>query len=104
MLRDEHPDIDIVKPIRVGNNVYFGYGCIVLPGVTIGNNVIIGAGSIVTRDVPDNTVSVGIPAHVIKSTDEYAVSALAAGHPTKRFNVVDKRQYYVQTYRPQQRS
>ena len=40
-------------------------------GVTIGNNVIIGAGSIVTKDIPDNSVAVGVPARVIRTTDEY---------------------------------
>jgi len=40
-------------------------------GVNIGNNVIIGAGSIVTRDIPDNSVAVGVPARVIKTTEAY---------------------------------
>ena len=38
---------------------------------TIGNNVVIGARSVVTRDIPDNSVAVGVPARVIKTTDEY---------------------------------
>jgi len=33
--------------------------------------IIIGDGSIVTRDIPDNSVAVGAPACVIKTTDEY---------------------------------
>ena len=43
----------------------------VMPGVNIGNNVVIGAGAIVTRDIPDNSVAVGVPARVIKTADEY---------------------------------
>lgn len=42
-----------------------------MPGVNIGNRVIIGAGAVVTRDIPDNSVAVGIPAKVIKTADEY---------------------------------
>jgi serine acetyltransferase len=42
-----------------------------MPGVTIGSKVIIGAGAIVTRDIPDNSVAVGVPARVIKTADEY---------------------------------
>lgn len=42
-----------------------------MPGVKVGNNVIIGAGAIVTKDIPDNSVAVGVPARVIKTTDEY---------------------------------
>lgn len=38
----------------------------IIGGVTIGNNVIIGAGAVITKDVPDNTVVGGVPAHKIK--------------------------------------
>lgn len=60
----------IAKTI-IGNNVFIGFGSIILPGVTIGNNVIVGAGSIVREDVPDNSVVLGNPARVICTTDEY---------------------------------
>jgi acetyltransferase-like isoleucine patch superfamily enzyme len=98
VFRDKHPDIDIVRPIHVGDNVYFGYGCIVLPGVKIGSNVVVGAGSIVTRDIPDNSVSVGVPARVIKHLDEYAVTALEAAHPTKQMTPDEKRVYFTGLY------
>lgn len=65
------PDLEITKPIVVGDNVYIGNNAIILPGVTIGSNVVIGAGAIVSRDIPDNSVAVGVPARVIKTTDEY---------------------------------
>lgn len=65
------PDLEITKPIVVGNNVYIGNNVIILPGVTIGNNVVIGAGAIVSKDIPDNSVAVGVPAKVIKTADEY---------------------------------
>ncbi len=55
----------------IGNNVYIGNNVIILPGVTIGNNVIIGAGAVVTKNIPDNSVAVGVPARVIKTADEY---------------------------------
>lgn len=54
------------KPITVGNNVWFGAGVHVLPGVTIGDNVVIGAGSIVTKDIPADCVAVGNPCKVVK--------------------------------------
>ncbi len=71
ILRKEVPDLEITKPIKVGNDVYFGINSIIMPGVTIGNRCIIAAGSVVTKDVPDNSIVAGIPAKVIKSTDEY---------------------------------
>jgi len=64
-------DLEITKPITVGNNVYIGNNVILLPGVHVGNNVVIGAGAVVSRDIPDNSVAVGVPARVIKTCDEY---------------------------------
>ena len=53
-------------PITVGDNVWFGAGVTVLPGVTIGSNVVIGAGSIVTKDIPSGVVAVGNPCKVLR--------------------------------------
>lgn len=94
VFRDRLPGIDVVQPIRVGNNVYFGYGAMVLPGVTIGDNVVIGAGAIVTRDIPSNTVAVGCPARPIKSLDEYEAGVLEKSHDTKGLSAAAKRKYY----------
>jgi acetyltransferase-like isoleucine patch superfamily enzyme len=71
VFRERNPKIDIVAPIKVGNNVFLGFGAIILPGVTIGDNVVVGAGSIVTKDVPSNSVVAGVPARYIKSIDDY---------------------------------
>ena len=71
LFRDIIPDLEITKPISIGNNVYIGNNVLLLPGVTVGNNVVIGAGAVVTKDIPDNSVVVGVPARVIKTTDEY---------------------------------
>lgn len=53
-------------PLTIGNNVWLGGGCIILPGVTIGDNVVIGAGSVVTHDIPNGVVAAGNPCKVIK--------------------------------------
>jgi maltose O-acetyltransferase len=39
----------------------------VLPGVTIGDNSVIGAGAVVTKNVPKNSLAVGVPAVVKKN-------------------------------------
>lgn len=64
-------NIDLFGKIVVGNNVHIGTNAIIMPGVTIGNNCIIGCGAIVTKNIPDNSVAVGVPARVIESIDEY---------------------------------
>ena len=58
--------LEYAKPIKVGNNVWFGGNVVVLPGVTIGDNVTIGAGSVVTKDIPSNTIAYGNPCKVVK--------------------------------------
>ena len=54
------------KPITIGNNVWFGAGVQVLPGVTIGDNTVIAAGSVVVHDVPAGCVAAGNPCKVIR--------------------------------------
>lgn len=49
----------------LGDNVYIGPGAVIAGSVRIGNNVAIGANCVVTRDVPDDSVVVGIPGRVI---------------------------------------
>lgn len=71
IFRKYEPTLEITKPIVVGNDVYIGTKALIMPGVTIGDNVVIGAGSIVTNDIPSNSVAVGVPAKVIKSSFEY---------------------------------
>ena len=39
-----------------------------MAGVKIGKGCVIGTNSVVTRDIPDFSIAVGSPAHVIKST------------------------------------
>lgn len=60
-----------VGRVDIGNNVFIGYGSIVLPNTKIGNNVVVGAGTVVAKDIPDNVVVVGNPCRIICSYDEY---------------------------------
>ncbi|NLT07258.1 MAG: acyltransferase [Solirubrobacterales bacterium] len=54
------------RDVRVGNNVWIGYGACILRGVTVGDNAVIGTNAVVTTDVPDNAVVGGVPARVIR--------------------------------------
>ena len=52
-------------PVILGEDVWLGAGVIVLDGVRIGRGSIVGAGSVVTREIPEYSVAVGVPARVI---------------------------------------
>lgn len=67
----EHPYIDLFGKITIGNNVFIGMNCLILPNTTIGNNCIIGAGSVVRGIIPDNSVVIGNPGKVVMSFDDY---------------------------------
>ena len=61
--------LGIAEPVKIGNDVWIGGNVTILPGVNIGNNVVIGAGAVVNKDIPDNSLAVGVPANVIKKID-----------------------------------
>jgi acetyltransferase-like isoleucine patch superfamily enzyme len=52
--------------IIIGNDVWLGFGAIVLDSVEIGEGAVIGAGSVVTKNIPSNAIAVGNPAKIIK--------------------------------------
>jgi acetyltransferase-like isoleucine patch superfamily enzyme len=51
--------------VTVGDDVWIGYGAIILSGVTIGEGSVIAAGSVVTKDIEPYTVVGGNPARKI---------------------------------------
>lgn len=61
----EHAEVN-KKKVVIGNNVWIGWGCIILKGVTIGDNSIVAAGSVVLKDIPSNVLAAGNPAIVKK--------------------------------------
>jgi acetyltransferase-like isoleucine patch superfamily enzyme len=76
----DHGVVDVERPIRlqgiykrdvrVGHNVWIGYGACILRGVTVGENSVIGTSAVVTRTLPPNSVSAGNPARVIRMREE----------------------------------
>lgn len=60
------PGVCLTGNVIVNNFTFIGAGSIVIPKIKVGKNCIIGAGSVVNRDIPDNSVAVGIPAKIIK--------------------------------------
>jgi len=61
----------------IGNDVWLGHECIIMPGVTIGDGAAIGTRAVVTKDVPPYTVVGGVPAKFIrKRFDDETVAKL----------------------------
>lgn len=54
----------------INDNVIIGAGAKVLGNITIGNNSKIGANSVILKDVPENSVAVGIPGKILKNYDK----------------------------------
>jgi acetyltransferase-like isoleucine patch superfamily enzyme len=79
MIDFDHGVVEVERPIReqgiykrdvrVGHNVWIGYGACLLRGVTVGDNCVVGTNSVVTKDVPDNAIVGGIPARLLRMRD-----------------------------------
>ena len=57
-------------PVTVGNNVWIGANCTILPGVTIGDDAVIAAGAVVRSDVPPRAIVGGVPARILRMVEE----------------------------------
>ncbi len=54
------------RDVRVGHNVWIGYGACILRGATVGDNSVIGTSTVVTKAIPANSVVAGVPARIIR--------------------------------------
>jgi acetyltransferase-like isoleucine patch superfamily enzyme len=54
------------RDVRLGHNVWVGYGACFLRGITVGDNAVVGTYAVVNRDVPANAVVAGVPARVVR--------------------------------------
>lgn len=61
------PSAALAGDVLVGEGALIGVGAVVIPGIRIGKWSIVGAGAVVTKDVPDCTIVVGVPAKMIRS-------------------------------------
>ena len=71
-------DKEYAKPITIGSNCCIAGNVTVYGEVTIGEGCVIGAGSVVTRDIPPNSLAVGVPCRVIREITE---EDLLENHP-----------------------
>lgn len=52
--------------ITIADDVWIGYGSVILSGVRVGQGAVVAAGAVVTKDVPPYAIVGGVPAKVIK--------------------------------------
>ena len=57
------------KPVTIGDDVWIGGNCMIMPGVTIGEGAIVAGGSVVTKDVEPFAIVGGVPARLIRYRD-----------------------------------
>lgn len=63
------PGATLGGEVRIGSEAMVGIGATVLPRLTIEDRALLGAGSTAFQDIPENCVSVGIPARCIKKNN-----------------------------------
>lgn len=56
----------INRDVTIGDRVWLGARCTILPGVTIGEGCVIAAGAVVNRDCQPHTLYAGVPARSIR--------------------------------------
>lgn len=66
MTRSDYKPAYSSRPVNIGDNVWIGANVIILKGVSIGSGSVVAAGSVVTKDIPENCVAAGNPAHIVK--------------------------------------
>jgi len=93
------PNIDLVKPIVIKNNVHIGMNSIIMPGVTIGDNVIIGCGAVVTKNIPSGEIWGGVPARKISTVNEYYKKHFCEFIETKSMDCNEKKTYLINKFR-----
>lgn len=71
-----HQPLNTKGGIIIDDEAWLSVGVIVLDGVRIGKGAVVGAGSVVTKDLPANSISSGVPARVIKMRTESDLNSI----------------------------
>jgi len=71
IFRQEMSDLRVFGPIIIEDNCLIGNNAHILPNVTIGRNSIVAPGSVVIKDVPPDSIVMGVPARPFGSVKKY---------------------------------
>ena len=72
----ENSEIRDNRPVEIGNDVWIGRECVIMPGVKIGDGAIVAAYSVVVKDIPPYWVAGGNPAKPLKPRFDEELTAL----------------------------
>ena len=67
---DGNHDLEYSAPITIKDGCWICSSATICGGVTIGENSIVAAGAVVNRDIPPDSIAVGVPAKVLRKIDE----------------------------------
>ena len=68
---DRYPVSRKLRGVKIRRGAIIGAGAVLIAGIEVGENSVIAAGSIVTKDVPANSMVIGVPARIKLSRIEY---------------------------------
>ena len=97
-LYPEYQDIDSFGTIQIGDNVFIGINCTILPGSIIEDNVIVGAGSLIKGKLEKNSVYAGVPAKKIMSVEDYKEKNQMQFIHTKKMSKEEKKIFLIAEY------
>lgn len=84
--------------IIIGDDVWIGYGALIMSGVNIGQGAVIAAGAVVTKDVPPYAIVGGVPANVIKYRFDKNIIDELLSLDYKKFSINDIEQNLNKLY------
>ncbi len=71
LTNDPYPMCNKMIGVKIEDNVIIGARAVIKAGVTVGKNSVVSMGAVVTRDVPENSVVIGVPATIRYTREEY---------------------------------
>jgi acetyltransferase-like isoleucine patch superfamily enzyme len=71
LTNDPYPMCNKMIGVTIKDNVIIGARAVIQAGVTVGENSVVSMGAVVTRDVPKNSVVIGVPATIRYTREEY---------------------------------
>ncbi len=66
----------VIHSAHIERGCLIGIGAIVLDGVRVGHGSIIGAGAVVTKDIPPQSLVIGVPGRVLRQLSDLEVADL----------------------------